>query len=147
MRREGEYGVTNLNADLTATILPSVQSQWHVGINVEIATLLSVFFKVFCFFWHGTSANTRRKVIENDLNTTIQALVIRSSSNIDTVRKSLGVESYMRELFQAAQQSIARRQREGSRIWAPSIKAQLAPQYAKVASEKGRGMFQRMKVR
>ncbi|KAJ7909877.1 hypothetical protein B0H13DRAFT_2661314 [Mycena leptocephala] len=129
MRREGEYGVTNLNADLTATILPSVQNQWHVGINVEIATLLSVFFEV----------------IENDLNTTVQALVVRSSSKIDTVRKSLGVESYMRELFQAVQQSIARRQREGSRIWAPSIKAQLAPQYAKVASEKGRGMFKRMK--
>lgn len=50
MRRDGEYGGNNLNADLTATILSSVQSQWHLGINVEIAILLSAFFQVFCFF-------------------------------------------------------------------------------------------------
>ncbi|KAJ7810617.1 hypothetical protein B0H13DRAFT_1927251 [Mycena leptocephala] len=68
------------------------------------------------------------------------------SSNGWHVRKSLGVESYIKELSHAFRQSITRRQREGSRIWAPSIKAQLVHQYAIVASEKGPGMFNRMKL-
>lgn len=50
MRREGEYGPTDLNADLTAPILPFVQTQWHLGVNVEIPALLSVFFQVLDFF-------------------------------------------------------------------------------------------------
>jgi hypothetical protein len=50
MRREGEYGANDLNMALTATILPSVQTQWHLGINVEISSLLSDFFQVFYFF-------------------------------------------------------------------------------------------------
>ncbi|KAJ6621974.1 hypothetical protein B0H10DRAFT_940712 [Mycena sp. CBHHK59/15] len=131
MRREGEYGPNNLNTDLTATIFPSIQTQWHMGINVEIPTLLSDFFQE----------------IKGDLDRTIQALGVRSSSNIDAVRKSLGVESFVKELSHAVQQLITLRQRKASRIWAPSMKAQLVPQYAIVAAEKGRGMFGRMKVR
>ncbi|KAJ6618382.1 hypothetical protein B0H10DRAFT_2029700 [Mycena sp. CBHHK59/15] len=129
MRREGEYGPNNLNTDLTATIFPSIQTQWHMGINVEIPTLLSDFFQE----------------IKGDLDRTIQALGVRSSSNIDAVRKSLGV--VVKELSHAVQQLITLRQRKASRIWAPSMKAQLVPQYAIVAAEKGRGMFGRMKVR
>ncbi|KAJ6618590.1 hypothetical protein B0H10DRAFT_2029236 [Mycena sp. CBHHK59/15] len=114
MRREGEYGPNNLNTDLTATIFPSIQTQWHMGINVEIPTLLSDFFQE----------------IKGDLD-----------------RSSLGVESFVKELSHAVQQLITLRQRKASRIWAPSMKAQLVPQYAIVAAEKGRGMFGRMKVR
>ncbi|KAJ7926605.1 hypothetical protein B0H13DRAFT_1862064 [Mycena leptocephala] len=116
MRREGEYGPTDLNADLTAPILPSVQTQWHLGVNVEIPALLSVFFQV------------------------------RSSANVDTDRKSLGVESFVKELSHVVQRSIALRQRQGNRIWAPLIKEQLAPQYGTVAAERGHGMFGRMKL-
>ncbi|KAJ7940096.1 P-loop containing nucleoside triphosphate hydrolase protein [Mycena leptocephala] len=129
MRRDGEYGGNNLNADLTAIILSSVQSQWHLGINVEIAAVLSNFFQDM-----GT-----------DLDETIRALGVRSASNIDTVRKSLGLELFMKELSHDVQQSITSRQRKGSRIWAPSIKERLLPQYATAATQKGRGMFGRMK--
>ncbi|KAJ6623891.1 hypothetical protein B0H10DRAFT_2008729 [Mycena sp. CBHHK59/15] len=130
MRRDGEYGGNNLNADLTAIILSSVQSQWHLGINVEIAAVLSNFFQDM-----GT-----------DLDETIRALGVRSASNIDTVRKSLGLELFMKELSHDVQQSITSRQRKGSRIWAPSIKERLLPQYATAATQKGRGMFGRMKL-
>lgn len=82
-----------------------------------------------------------------DLDETIRALGVRSASNIDTVRKSLGLELFMKELSHDVQQSITRRQRKGSRIWAPSIKERLLPQYATAATQKGRGMFGRMKVR
>ncbi|KAJ7480387.1 hypothetical protein B0H11DRAFT_2024898 [Mycena galericulata] len=129
MRREGEYGPTDLNADLTAPILPSVQTQWHLGVNVEIPALLSVFFQE----------------LKVDLDNSIQTLQVRSSTNVDTVRKSLGVESFVKELSHVVQRSIALRQRQGNRIWAPLIKEQLAPQYGLVAAERGRGMFGRMK--
>lgn len=82
-----------------------------------------------------------------DLDETIRALGVRSASNIDTVRKSLGLELFMKELSHDVQQSITRRQRKGSRIWASSIKERLLPQYATAAAQKGRGMFGRMKVR
>ncbi|KAJ7842101.1 hypothetical protein B0H14DRAFT_3140018 [Mycena olivaceomarginata] len=130
MRREGEYGANDLNMALTATILPSVQTQWHLGINVEISSLLSDFFQE----------------IKADLDKTIQTLQDRSSTNIDTVRKSLGVESFVKQLSRAVQQSIAVRQRKGNRIWAPLIKEQLVVQYGSVAAERGRGMFGRMKL-
>ncbi|KAJ7744706.1 hypothetical protein B0H14DRAFT_2986644, partial [Mycena olivaceomarginata] len=123
MRREGEYGANDLNTDLTATILPSIQTQWHLGINMEIPTLLSDFFQE----------------IQADLHKSIRTLQDRSSTNIDTVRKSLGVESFVKELSRAVQQSITVRQRKGNRIWAPLIKEQLR--------KGGRGMFGRMKVR
>jgi hypothetical protein len=55
MRREGEYAARDLNMDLTTTILPSVQTQWHLGINVEIPALLSAFFQVYCLFLSGPS--------------------------------------------------------------------------------------------
>ncbi|KAJ7903005.1 hypothetical protein B0H13DRAFT_1882352 [Mycena leptocephala] len=74
---EGEYGANDLNADLTATILPSVQTQWHLGINVEIPALLSVFFQE----------------IKVDLDKTIQTLQVRSSTNIDTVRTQYAVHN------------------------------------------------------
>ncbi|KAJ7814970.1 hypothetical protein B0H14DRAFT_3878507, partial [Mycena olivaceomarginata] len=130
MRREGEYGANDLNTDLTATILPSIQTQWHLGINMEIPTLLSDFFQE----------------IQADLHKSIRTLQDRSSTNIDTVRKSLGVESFVKELSRAVQQSITVRQRKGNRIWAPLIKEQLVAQYASAAAERGRGMFGRMKV-
>ncbi|KAJ7920348.1 hypothetical protein B0H13DRAFT_1987178 [Mycena leptocephala] len=130
MRREGEYGPTDLNADLTAPILPSVQTQWHLGVNVEIPALLSVFFEE----------------LKVELDNSIQTLQVRSSTNIDTVRKSLGVESFVKELSHVVQRSIALRQRQGNRMWAPLIKEQLAPQYGLVAAERGRGMFGRMKL-
>ncbi|KAJ7822388.1 hypothetical protein B0H14DRAFT_3146386 [Mycena olivaceomarginata] len=130
MRREGEYGANDLNMALTATILPSVQTQWHLGINVEISSLLSDFFQE----------------IKADLDKTIQTLQDRSSTNIDTVRKSLGVDSFVKQLSRAVQQSIAVRQRKGNRIWAPLIKEQLVVQYGTVAAERGRGMFGRMKL-
>ncbi|KAJ6567520.1 hypothetical protein B0H10DRAFT_1965351 [Mycena sp. CBHHK59/15] len=136
MRRDGEYGPNDLNKDLTAPILPSVQTQWHMGINVEIPTLLSVFFQGL----------NQKQEIKTDLDGTIHALGDDSSTNIDVVRKSLGVESFVKELSRAVQQSITVRQRKGNRIWAPLIKEQLVPQYAIVATERGHGMFGRMKL-
>ncbi|KAJ7819594.1 hypothetical protein B0H14DRAFT_2836031, partial [Mycena olivaceomarginata] len=130
MRREGEYAARDLNMDLTTTILPSVQTQWHLGINVEIPALLSAFFQE----------------IEADLKRTVEALHARSSTSIETVRKSLEVESFVKELSHAVQQSIAVRQRKGNRIWAPLIKEQLVAQYGLVAAERGPGMFVRMKL-
>ncbi|KAJ6616575.1 hypothetical protein B0H10DRAFT_2219401 [Mycena sp. CBHHK59/15] len=100
MRRDGEYGPNDLNKDLTAPILPSVQTQWHMGINVEIPTLLSVFFQE----------------IKTDLDGTIHALGDDSSTNIDVVRKSLGVESFVKELSRAVQQSITVRQRTADQV-------------------------------
>ncbi|KAJ7917953.1 hypothetical protein B0H13DRAFT_2321892 [Mycena leptocephala] len=97
MRREGEYGPTDLIADLTASILPLVQPQWHLGMNVEIPALLSVFFQE----------------LKVDLASSIQTLQVRSSTNVDTVRKSLGVESFVKELSHVLQRSIALRQRQG----------------------------------
>ncbi|KAJ7939815.1 hypothetical protein B0H13DRAFT_2497563 [Mycena leptocephala] len=69
MRRDGEYGPTDLNADLTAPILPSVQTQWHLGVNVEIPALLSVFFGVLQLFSEkGTQLNykqvTRTRLVD-----------------------------------------------------------------------------------
>jgi hypothetical protein len=87
-----------------------------------------------------------KQEIKADLDKTIQTLQDRSSTNIDTVRKSLGVESFVKQLSRAVQQSIAVRQRKGNRIWAPLIKEQLVVQYGTVAAERGRGMFGRMKV-
>ncbi|KAJ7788763.1 hypothetical protein B0H14DRAFT_2947191 [Mycena olivaceomarginata] len=130
MRREGEYAARDLNMDLTTTILPSVQTQWHLGINVEIPALLSAFFQE----------------IEADLKRTVEALHARSSTSIETVRKSLEVESFVKELSHAVQQSIAVRQRKGNRIWAPLIREQLVAQYGLVAAERGHGMFVRMKL-
>ncbi|KAJ7940013.1 hypothetical protein B0H13DRAFT_1850212 [Mycena leptocephala] len=85
MRRDGEYGPTDLNAVLTAPILPSVQTQWHLGVNVEIPALLSVFFAVLPFFFEkGTQLNYKQE-LKDDLDNTIQTLQVRSSTNVDTL--------------------------------------------------------------
>ncbi|KAJ7920979.1 hypothetical protein B0H13DRAFT_1867123 [Mycena leptocephala] len=88
MRRDGEYGPIDLNADLTAPILPSADS--------------------------GTQLNYEQE-LKDDLDNTIQILQVRSPTNVDTVRKSLGVESFVKQLSHVVQRSIAVRQRQGNR--------------------------------
>ncbi|KAJ7886620.1 hypothetical protein B0H14DRAFT_2563296 [Mycena olivaceomarginata] len=85
----------------------------------------------------GTQLNYEQE-LKDDLDNTIQTLQVRSSTNVDTVRKSLGVESFVKQLSHVVQRSIAVRQRQGNRIWAALIKEQLAPQYGTVAAERGR---------
>ncbi|KAJ7797867.1 hypothetical protein B0H14DRAFT_3546697 [Mycena olivaceomarginata] len=86
MRRDGEYGPTDVNADLTAPILPSVQTQWYLGVNVEIPALLSVFFGVLQFLSEkGTQLNYKQE-LKVDLDNTIQTLQVRSSTNIRKIQ-------------------------------------------------------------
>ncbi|KAJ7937754.1 hypothetical protein B0H13DRAFT_1852390 [Mycena leptocephala] len=84
------------------------------GVNVEIPALLSVFFQK----------------LQVDLDHSIQTLQVWSSTDVDTVRKSLAVESFLKKLSRIVQRSIDLRQRQGNRIWAPLIKEQLATQYS-----------------
>ncbi|KAJ7878954.1 hypothetical protein B0H13DRAFT_1892403 [Mycena leptocephala] len=70
---------------------------------------------------------------------------VSSNPDSDSLRKSIGVDSFDNELSQLVRQTITGAQRENNRMWAPFIKEQLLPQHKRVLNETCRGMFTGMK--
>ncbi|KAJ7724281.1 hypothetical protein B0H16DRAFT_1895589 [Mycena metata] len=125
MRQEGQYETGNLNADLTKDILPLVQRDWNIAVN----NLTPLRIKDYA------------EEIQEDLINTV-----KSVSNDPSVRKSLGIETFMTSLHVANMDATKTAQRQGSRTWEPLMKRLLKPQYTKVSAEKGNGMYKRMKM-
>ncbi|KAJ7492305.1 hypothetical protein FB451DRAFT_1217815 [Mycena latifolia] len=131
MRLQGQYEGGNLNTDLVKTILPALSKEWNVQVNVKIPLFLQDFYTD----------------IQDDLTITVKAISEASTlPNADSIRKSLGIETFIKNLNRQNEESTSTAQRQGSRRWEPLIKAQLCPQYEKVSAEKGGGMFKRMKA-
>ncbi|KAJ7040285.1 hypothetical protein C8F04DRAFT_1254046 [Mycena alexandri] len=125
MRQEGQYETGNLNADLTKNILPLVQRDWNIAVN----NLTPLHIKDFA------------EEIQEDLINTVKSI-----SHDPSVRKSLGIETFIKSLHIANMDATKSAQRQGSRTWEPLMKKLLKPQYKKVSAEKGNGMYKRMKA-
>ncbi|KAJ6575450.1 P-loop containing nucleoside triphosphate hydrolase protein [Mycena capillaripes] len=130
MRQGGQCENGNLNADLTKEILPAVQREWYNAVNTLIPLHLGNF-----------SDN-----IETDLTATVKLICGKSQYTSLSLRKSLGLEAFQNGLKLANMEATKSAQRQGNRTWEPLMKNMLEPQYAKVAAEKGPGMFKRMKL-
>ncbi|KAJ7103210.1 hypothetical protein B0H15DRAFT_811413 [Mycena belliarum] len=131
MRLQGQYEGGNLNTDLVASILPTISKEWNLAVNVRIPLFLSDFYK-----------NT-----QEDVSAAIKIICAQSTlPNVDGIRKSLGIETFITDLDRKNEEYTSTAQRQGSRTWEPLIKRQLSPQYIAVCHERGGGMFKRMKV-
>ncbi|KAJ7786657.1 hypothetical protein B0H16DRAFT_1491220 [Mycena metata] len=115
----GKYETGNLNADLTKDILPLVQRNNLTPLRIK---------------------DYAEEIQEDLINT------VKSVSNDPSVRKSLGIETFMTSLHVANMDATKTAQRQGSRTWEPLMKRLLKPQYTKVSAEKGNGMYKRMKM-
>ncbi|KAJ7168425.1 hypothetical protein C8R46DRAFT_234194 [Mycena filopes] len=125
MRQEGQYETGNLNADLTKNILPSVGRDWNISVN----SLTPLKIKDFS------------EAVEEDIIATIKSISLDPS-----VRKSLGIETFVKGLHDQNLTATKTAQRQGSRTWEPLMKKLLKPQYARVSAERGTGMYKRMKA-
>ncbi|KAF8215847.1 hypothetical protein K438DRAFT_613233 [Mycena galopus ATCC 62051] len=128
MRLRGQYEKGNLNVDLTKNILPATQKQWFQVVNCQIPALITE----FC------------SAIENLLDEAVETICSRS--NRTTLRRSIDIKLFRKDLQIANLEIIKGAQRQGSRGWDSLVKDILRPQYDGVSAEKGPGMYNRMKV-
>ncbi|KAJ7659768.1 hypothetical protein DFH06DRAFT_1326791 [Mycena polygramma] len=130
MRQEGRYDNGNLNADLTKTILPAIQQKWYNAVNVRIP--------LYCCDFIGD--------LRDEFNLTLDLISTASPQhNLNQIRKSIALESVLKDLDVVNIESTRSAQRSGTRAWTPLIRENLVAQYARASAEKGPGMYNRMK--
>ncbi|KAF7347559.1 Glycosyltransferase family 22 protein [Mycena venus] len=131
MRQYGQYENGNLNADLTNEILPAIQQSWYKAVNTSIPLEI----KVFC------------DDLRKELNKMVENICLQPGRHSSSsLRKSLGIESFIDDLSRMDLDCTKSTQRQGSRSWEPLMKGMLDDQYNKVSAEKGPGMYKRMKA-
>ncbi|KAJ6451513.1 hypothetical protein C8R47DRAFT_1204505 [Mycena vitilis] len=130
MRQEGRYDNGNLNADLTKTILPAIQQKWYNAVNVRIP--------LYCRDFLGD--------LRDEFNLTLDLISTASPQhNLNQIRKSIALESVLKDLDVVNIEFTRSAQRSGTRAWTPLIREHLVAQYARASAEKGPGMYNRMK--
>ncbi|KAK7027222.1 hypothetical protein R3P38DRAFT_2942002 [Favolaschia claudopus] len=127
MRRQGEFGSTNLNALLTSPIADSesLQRLWHVVFNEDIPRTVLHCMKSIHTAISSSVSNLRHRSVDKSLHS---------------------IETSVQDLSSTITKGITIQQRQARRIWAPLMKTRLSPQYASVAAiTPGRNRFARMK--
>ncbi|KAF7303106.1 hypothetical protein MKEN_01274100 [Mycena kentingensis (nom. inval.)] len=133
--RHGVFGAYNLNRDLTKTILPAIQSEWHVRLNSHVPLV---------FKDTGKSIERATLSAVGEIISTL-GRATADQGRLESSRKCLNVGGRVTEMVKLAIETVTIAQRDGTRSFAGTIKEQLMDQYEAAAREAGSGAFDRMK--